>query len=86
MLAAKTHSGARVCGHNTNRRNINERLTQPNAIRIISDFTLKRCLCADIPEQLTVGPYLVSGAAILLWLFKQAVFLHEAIFTGLFAV
>lgn len=33
-------------------------------------------------EQLTAGPYLPPGAPILLWFLKQAVVLHEAIFTG----
>lgn len=32
-------------------------------------------------EQLTAGPYLPPGAPILLWFLKQAVVLHEAIFT-----
>lgn len=37
-------------------------------------------------EQLTAGPYLPPGAPILLWFLKQAVVLHEAIFTRLSTV
>lgn len=42
----------------------------------------RACLRSSHVEQLTVGPYLpLPGATVLLWLLKQAVVLHEAIFT-----